>query len=107
MKYCANDPCEVEATVWVLPHNTPLCYTCFEAYQWGQAAPKNTTMHFITEVCEEHDQIPNPDFEGHDSQCYGEIWECKECGRRICAGYGAADDYFDLCDSCYSERGEE
>ena len=42
IEYCANDPCETEATYLVRHDNgrtTPLCFTCAEAYSWGQAHP--------------------------------------------------------------------
>lgn len=39
IRYCANDPCETEATHVVVETNTPLCWTCANAYEWGQASP--------------------------------------------------------------------
>lgn len=33
--YCAN--CETEAT-HITSSGTPLCYTCANAYEWGQAS---------------------------------------------------------------------
>ncbi len=42
--YCSNDPCEAEATHVVSHYDsgatTPLCRTCKEAYEWGQASPE-------------------------------------------------------------------
>jgi hypothetical protein len=37
--YCANDPCESEATHMIVETKTPLCYTCYSAYLWGQSEP--------------------------------------------------------------------
>lgn len=43
--YCANDPCEAPAIGFIKETRTPLCWTCQEAYQWGQASPENTFVH--------------------------------------------------------------
>lgn len=37
--YCANDPCEAEATRVILRENgvaIPMCETCRGAFRWGQ-----------------------------------------------------------------------
>ncbi len=39
-RHCSNDPCEAEA-VKVTVTDALLCWTCAEAYQWGQASPDN------------------------------------------------------------------
>lgn len=42
VQYCANDPCETEAIKMVCDNSgkrLPLCYTCAQAYEWGQASP--------------------------------------------------------------------
>ena len=43
-RYCANDPCESKAVFRIVETDTPLCYTCHEAYLWGQAGPDKTTV---------------------------------------------------------------
>jgi hypothetical protein len=44
MEYCANDPCENEATHIIIETETPLCWTCHSAYKWGQAGPWKETV---------------------------------------------------------------
>lgn len=53
--YCANDPCENEATHIVERSKTPLCYTCAEAYKWGQSNPDGTVIDLRLFVIEEEE----------------------------------------------------
>lgn len=50
-------------------------------------------------VCSEHNQVPASVFDG--GPCYGPLFICKLCQKPCCAGFGAADEYFDYCDNCY------
>ena len=34
------------------------------------------------------------------SECYGELWQCAQCGKTICYAEGTDDDP-DLCDDCW------
>lgn len=65
----------------------PLCRICWEK---------------ATEQCQEHKQIPDP--EGVRG-CYGTLFTCPSCRRRVCAGYGGAPD--PRCDTCISEPGDD
>lgn len=61
----------------------PLCRICWEK---------------ATEPCQEHKQLPDP----HGTRgCYGPLFTCPRCSRRVCAGYGGAPD--PRCDTCISE----
>lgn len=51
-------------------------------------------------LCEAHGSEPAEDY--HDGPCYGKLWQCQGCNRMVCAGYGAADDLIDFCDSCWA-----
>lgn len=45
VQYCTNDPCETEAIKMMCNDDgkrLPLCYTCAQAYEWGQASPDAT-----------------------------------------------------------------
>ncbi|KKK56360.1 hypothetical protein LCGC14_3065300 [marine sediment metagenome] len=42
-KYCANDPCESEATR-LTEKGTPLCRTCAEAHSWDTASPNGSVV---------------------------------------------------------------
>ena len=49
------------------------------------------------DYCQEHLQKPNP--KGVRG-CYGALFTCPSCRRRVCAGYGGAPD--PRCDTCVS-----
>src|SRR5947207_15545774 len=34
------------------------------------------------------------------TECYGELWQCAQCGKTICYAEGTDDDP-DLCDDCW------
>ena len=57
-------------------------------------------------ICQEHRRVPDPSFQGIGNNCYGELWQCIQCRRWVCAGYGAADEQPDKCDSCFDTREE-
>ncbi len=61
----------------------PLCRPCWEK---------------ATEQCQEHKRIPEPN---GVRGCYGALFTCPSCERRVCAGYGGAPD--PRCDTCISE----
>jgi hypothetical protein len=52
----------------------------------------------MPEVCFAHQQVPADDPGG--GACYGPMFTCKLCRQKVCAGYGADDDWFDYCDGC-------
>jgi hypothetical protein len=55
----------------------------------------------VSDICEAHGIEPDPK---GVRECYGELWVCDECKRTICAGFGAADKYPDLCDDCWYKQ---
>ncbi len=65
----------------------PLCRICWEK---------------ATEQCQEHQRIPDPN---GSRGCYGALFTCPMCARRVCAGYGGAPD--PRCDTCVSEPWDE
>lgn len=43
----------------------------------------------------------------HDhADCYGQLWQCAECGRRVCYAEGSDND-FELCDDCWNDKHKE
>ena len=36
-------------------------------------------------------------------ECYGELWECTRCGKKVCCAEGT-DEEFDLCDDCWAQQ---
>lgn len=44
-------------------------------------------------------------YQGHHD-CYGELWECAECGDIHCCIEGGDTD-IELCDSCWAEKHKE
>ena len=65
----------------------PLCRICWEK---------------ATEQCQEHNRIPDPN---EVRGCYGPLFTCPSCKRRVCAGYGGAPD--PRCDTCVSEPADD
>ncbi len=61
----------------------PLCRICWEKAK---------------EQCQEHERIPDPN---GNKGCYGPLFTCPSCERRVCAGYRGAPD--PRCDTCVSE----
>lgn len=41
-------------------------------------------------------------------RCYGDLWQCEQCGRVVCCNEGTTDQP-ELCDDCWCEaqRNEE
>lgn len=37
------------------------------------------------------------------SQCFGELWECEECGKISCEEEGCDDGYSLMCDDCWAK----
>lgn len=37
------------------------------------------------------------------TECYGELWECARCGKKVCFAEGT-DEEFDLCDDCWAQQ---
>ena len=42
----------------------------------------------------------------HD-HCWGSLWTCAGCGRRVCWADGCADDAPELCDTCWASSHQE
>ena len=36
--------------------------------------------------------------------CYGELWQCSQCGKTVCNAEGSDDDDPDLCDDCWYDK---
>jgi len=54
------------------------------------------------DYCQEHLQKPDPN---GSRGCYGALFTCPMCNRRVCTGYGGAPD--PRCDTCVSEPGDD
>jgi hypothetical protein len=83
--YCANDPCETEAVRVVIHPNgdrTPLCFTCAQAYEWGQASP-DAVVADIDQAKASHDVVwhcPKCAAENVDSPDATSVPLCVACG---------------------------
>ena len=44
-------------------------------------------------------RIPGCESTNH-KRCYGELWQCSQCGKTVCEAEGSDDDP-DLCDDCW------
>ena len=44
-------------------------------------------------------RLPGCESTNHDL-CYGELWQCSQCGKTVCAAEGSDDDP-ELCDDCW------
>ena len=44
-------------------------------------------------------RIPGCESTNH-KLCYGELWQCSQCGKTVCEAEGSDDDP-DLCDECW------
>lgn len=47
-------------------------------------------------------RIPGCESTNHD-RCYGELWQCSECGKTVCGAEGSDNDS-DLCDDCWVSK---
>ena len=57
-------------------------------------------------VCEAHYEIPRlsssgPCYTLDDSEDPVLLWQCENCLRWVCDGFGAADKFPNLCDDCW------
>lgn len=77
--YCANDPCEAEATMIVEETGTPLCATCAHAFAVGQTMPKKHLRPLQPQEAEKSVRYPRA--------LYPERGSTLENGVRICAEY--------------------
>ncbi len=73
---------------------------------WLQEAILTTNevqVVFHDESDDEHPQpskrIPGCQSLNHE-ECYGELWQCAVCGKRVCYAEGT-DNLPDLCDDCW------
>lgn len=57
--YCSNEPCEAEAVaVLITDRGTrcPLCHTCREAFEWGQASGVDAVLEDIDQHTDEDEE---------------------------------------------------
>ncbi len=53
---------------------------------------------------ERSDTARNPGCEStNHTRCYGELWQCSQCGKTVCEAEGSDED-LDLCDDCWYEK---
>ena len=57
---------------------------------------------FLDEYIHSSDRIPGCQSLNH-TKCYGELWQCENCGKTICWAEGT-DNHSELCDDCWVER---
>lgn len=48
------------------------------------------------------DRIPGCE-STHPGPCYGELWQCANCGKTVCCAEGT-DNHPELCDDCWCQR---
>ena len=47
-------------------------------------------------------RLPGCESANHEI-CYGELWQCSQCGKTVCAAEGSEDDP-ELCDDCWMAK---
>ena len=70
MIFCSN--CDNEANAKVIHHDngdleTPLCRTCREAYEWGQASPESTVT-----LIDGDDELLEDNYTDSAGECYSD-----------------------------------
>ena len=68
--FCSNEPCEAEAVaVYISERGTrcPLCHTCREAFEWGQASVGAEVVD-IDQHTDEDEEGTSPNDEQEDNE---------------------------------------
>ena len=66
------------------------------------AAKCKTALDTLRRWMQLSKRIPGCQSTNH-TECYGELWECVNCGKKVCFAEGTDLDP-DLCDDCWTQQ---